>query len=210
MILVYTPLSLELDPALSLLPLLVHHVPLVLALQLVLLPLWLLRASGLLLFRCFKTFLCLLFKACEFPRPVTALLPLVCNALFHTWVRALHGFLLIRCWLRCFFSTHFLELFALLRGQHSRCNPWWPPFLACFLGALAGIARLSDLSVFCLGFRCALVCGHSSPFMSIHDLGVQELAARLRPGGFFVRFFLGAQLLRYCLRLTGGDIVFIA
>ena len=140
-IILYTrPYLLELDPALSLLPVLVHHVPLLLALQFVLLPLVLLRASGLLLFRCFKTFLCLLFKACKFPRPVTALLPLVCDALFHAWVRALHGFLLIRCWLRCFFSTHFLELFALFRGQHSRRNPWWPPFLACFLGALAGIA----------------------------------------------------------------------
>lgn len=180
-IVLYTrPYLLELDPALSLLRLLVHHVPLLLALQLVLLPLGLLRASGLLLFRCFKTFLCLGFKACEFPRPVTALLPLVCNALFHAWVRALHGFLLIRCWLRCFFSTHFLELFALLRGQHSRRNPWWPPFLACFLGALAGIACLGDLSVFCLGFRHTVVCGHSSPFMSIHDLGVQELAACFR------------------------------
>ena len=173
-IIFYTrPYLLELDPALSLLPLLVHHVPLLLALQLVLLPLGLLRASGLLLFRCFKTFLRLLFKACKFPRPVTALLPLVCDALFHAWlVRVLHGFLLIRCWLRCFFSTHFLKLFALLRGQHSRRNPWWPPFLACFLGALAGIARLGNLHVFDVCLGCALVRGHDGSLVRISDLGV--------------------------------------
>lgn len=130
----HAPYLLEPDTTLRLLlPLLIHYIALVLAAYLILL-VGLLRFFGLFLLGCFKTFLCTFLQPRKFLRPVTALFPLICDTLFYTRLSSLlHYLFLPRCCLRCFFSTHLLELLALFRRQHSRRNSCWPSFSVCFL-----------------------------------------------------------------------------